>query len=516
MLRKIARRLLPENIRRPIAAFYYRLYASGKRSRHLLPIWEMASGKCSQFLLLSGEKVAAHIHLLDYDRRELTIVQYLQRMFLTSSLAIHDRYYRFCFSRYGKALNRLSLEKNSRYHSGIIFMIGTLGPGGAERQATLTLTGLAKRGIRPVRMICHFLHHEGQCFFLPFLESAGIPAEELDRTLSNDRNNQGEPLGMIMKSLPPSLQDACDYRYLFSAERPKLVHLWMDEINIKGGIAAVAAGIPRIVLGLRSLPPQHFSLYKPYMREGYCWLAKQPGVVMLNNSVAGARAYEKWLGLPRGVIRVVTNGFDFDKILPAKYHEQRKGYRARHHIPAEAQLLGTVIRLSEEKRPLLWLEIAASIRHQLPDIHFLIAGDGPLRAMLEKRAHQTDLRGSIHFTGYEKDAHTAIAAMDMFLLTSRAEGLPNVLIEAQALGVPAVTTRVGGAPEAIQHGKTGWVLEEDDCQRIANVMVKLLQDQEWLAHARQNASAFVRKTFGLERMLDDTLAAYDIDREELW
>ena len=498
MLRKTTQYFLPNNLKSFLAAFHCRLYTFGNQLQHIPPFGGMASG--CRYPPAS-------------DQRPPTVIQYIRSLFWAVLSALRDKYYRFRFMLFGKALNRLLLNKSNSPHEGIIFMIGTLGPGGAERQATLTLVGLAKRGYGPLKLICHFLHHENQRFFLPLLESTGIPTEELKRTPSNTTGNQHKLFNKLMRTLLPSLQDTSDYIHELSALRPKLVHLWLDEINIKGGLAAVAAGVPRIVLGLRSLPPQHFAHYKSYMREGYRWLARQPGVVMLNNSMAGARAYEKWLGLPKGVIRVVYNGFDFDKNVQAQCHENRDEYRARLHIPATALLLGTVIRFSEEKRPLLWLEIAAVVRRHLADIHFLIVGDGPLRATMEERAQQNDLKGSIHFTGYENDAHTAIAAMDMFLLTSRAEGLPNVLIEAQALGIPVVTTRVGGAPETVQHGKTGWVLEKDDCQHAANVIVKLLQDQEWLTNARHHAPVFVRKTFDLERMLDDTLAIYDINKK---
>jgi glycosyltransferase involved in cell wall biosynthesis len=76
---------------------------------------------------------------------------------------------------------------------------------------------------------------------------------------------------------------------------------------------------------------------------------------------------------------------------------------------------------------------------------FLVVGDGPLR-------------GAIHFAGSEKDVYGAMVDMDLLVLTSRAEGLPNVLVEAKFLGVPVVATRAGGAPETVDHGRSAGFL----------------------------------------------------------
>jgi glycosyltransferase involved in cell wall biosynthesis len=136
-------------------------------------------------------------------------------------------------------------------------------------------------------------------------------------------------------------------------------------------------------------------------------------------------------------IRTIDNGFDFTDEMPHG-HWERGGYRAKLGIPADAPLIGGMLRFSEEKRPLLWLEVAAAVRRHLPQAHFLLIGDGVLRAEVEERAQRADLIDAIHPPGVEKDSLRAMADMDLFLLTSRVEGLPNVLVEAQAAGTPVV------------------------------------------------------------------------------
>jgi glycosyltransferase involved in cell wall biosynthesis len=104
--------------------------------------------------------------------------------------------------------------------------------------------------------------------------------------------------------------------------------------------------------------------------------------------------------------------------------------------------------------------------------------------------------------------------MDLYLLTSRAEGLPNTLVEAQMMGVPVVTTPAGGAPETFIHGKTGFVLESADREQAARLLVRLLQDTDWRAKAGLKATAFARSAFGIDRAIDETIAVYAAGLED--
>jgi glycosyltransferase involved in cell wall biosynthesis len=120
----------------------------------------------------------------------------------------------------------------------------------------------------------------------------------------------------------------------------------------------------------------------------------------------------------------------------------------------------------------------------------------------------------VHFIGHLRDALDAIADMDLLLLTSRVEGLPNVLVEAQFLGVPVAATPVGGAPEAIDHGKSGWLLDGVDPGANAERVVALLKNAKWRKAAAQHGPIFVRDRFNMRRAIDETLALYGdaIDR----
>lgn len=522
LLRKFVRLVLPSRIRRPLADRVYGLIACLRNysfaAEQRLPSTRLRSA--NRILLAGGAvvrvasahmwaRLAAHRYLLGTCPEKLTHPDRLRRHAVRIAIILPDRAYRRVFAKLQKELAALPEIKFSRCHDGVTFVIGTLGPGGAERQAVMTVAGLVKRGHGPVRVICSTLQSEASRFFLPHLEKQDVHVTDLKAAPQECDADLKKISSVVARLLPASLRDVEHYICELARERSSIVHLWLDEVNIKGGIAAVALGIPRIILGLRSLPPCNFALHQPYMREAYRWLAKQPGVVLVNNSNAGARAYEEWLGLKSGAIHVIHNGFDFDLTYLRRCRASSEEYRRTHNIPIAAPLVGTVIRFTEEKRPFLWLQIAAEIRKRHADVRFLIVGDGPLRSDLEQRADKDDLRGMVTFTGHETNAMAAMAAMDIFLLTSRAEGLPNVLVEAQAIGVPVVTTNVGGAPETLEHNVTGWILENDDSRHAADIIVKLLRNDAWREEARLVMPEFVSQAFGMERMLDETIRLYD-------
>lgn len=459
-----------------------------------------------------GSKVWAHIArfrpLLARQPSELNWKERAQRRLLSHILSAPDRRYRRAFLKFNthwKRLNSPHAKGSIAPRRRVMMMIGTLGPGGAERQLVTTARGLLETTKLDVCVACTNLSSPTSRFFLPELDSVEISTRIIG---SEDDNLLDREVKTIIGTLPSELHEVAKYARTLASEKPEIVHLWLDEVNIKGGIAALLTGIPKIVIAQRSLPPINFGLHRPYMREGYRLLARQSAVTMINNSAEGARSYEAWLGLPHGSIRVVYNGYDYDNSELAHHRNERSKLRAGLGIPADSLVVGAVMRLSEEKCPLLWLEIAALVRQYLPETRFLIVGDGPLRATMEARSAELDILDAICFAGHLKNSMDAIAGMDMLLLTSRAEGLPNVLVEAQFMGVAAVTTPAGGAPEAVNHGKSGWVLDDWDAASSAKQIVRLLCDEQWRKAATVHGPEFAFARFGVQRSIDETLAAY--------
>lgn len=433
------------------------------------------------------------------------------------SLALGPRIEHWLFARRLRRFERAPLPvtgKPQPWHPGRIIVVGaTLGPGGAERQISATLQGLFARGYRDLQFLHHWPMQSPNDFFLPALVQAGIPYSRVD-TIGFDSPIPpawSDELGRRLAPLGDLGADIHHYAREFLTRRPEVVHIWLDHMNVVAGVAALLAGVPRIFLGCRSLAPVHFAFNQPYMRPIYRLLARHPSVVFLNNSEAGARDYQHWIGLQAAQTRIVRNGFDFSHLpAPDVVADWRDQYRQRHGIPVGAPVLGTIMRLSEEKRPSLWIEVATRVGQRLPDAHFLVVGNGPLREETEAAA-RAGLPGRIHFNGHEANTPMALAAMDLFLLTSRVEGLPNVLIEAQAMGVPPVAIDVGGTRETLVDGDTGWLIQSAQASAVADTVVDLLSDRTRLDEASRRGRDHARSQFSQERMVDETLAVYGLN-----
>ena len=141
---------------------------------------------------------------------------------------------------------------------------------------------------------------------------------------------------------------------------------------------------------------------------------------------------------------------------------------------------------------------------------FLLAGFGPLQEAIERRIDALGLGGRVVLPGPMTDVGLIYAALDVVLLTSTVEGLPNVLIEAQAAGCPVAPPDVGGLREAVADGRT--VLSPANDRRVAwpRPPRRLLADPTWGTRARVEGPAFVASRFGLERMMRQTLEIYGL------
>jgi glycosyltransferase involved in cell wall biosynthesis len=166
------------------------------------------------------------------------------------------------------------------------------------------------------------------------------------------------------------------------------------------------------------------------------------------------------------------------------------------------------MRLSEEKRPLLWVEVAEAVAARHHDVHFLLVGDGVQRPLVDARVAASRFADRFHLVGYERSPYDSLLAMSLLFLSSVSEGSPNVLIEAQAVGVPVVTMPAGGAVEAVDDGRTGWVVHDGTVAAAAERIAYLMTHPQELASAAAAGPVWVRDRFGLERMILETAAAY--------
>jgi glycosyltransferase involved in cell wall biosynthesis len=152
------------------------------------------------------------------------------------------------------------------------------------------------------------------------------------------------------------------------------------------------------------------------------------------------------------------------------------GVREEFGIAKDAPVVGMVGNFRAGKGHAILLEAAVRVRRAIPDVRFVLVGHGPLESNVRRRVQQLGLDGTVVFTGARDDAPRVTGAFDLFALPSLSEGLAIALIEAMALGKPAVVTRVGGLTEVMENRKQGLVVEAGDPETFAEAILTLLRD----------------------------------------
>jgi glycosyltransferase involved in cell wall biosynthesis len=161
-------------------------------------------------------------------------------------------------------------------------------------------------------------------------------------------------------------------------------------------------------------------------------------------------------------------------------------------IPPRAPVVGSIGNMKPQKAPLDFVEIAAAVARERPDARFFIAGDGELRRAVERLIDTRGLAGRLVLLGWRRDVPALLGALDVLVLTSRWEGLPRVCPQAMAAGRPVVATNVDGIPEAIVHGRNGFLFEPGDIEAGAAHVLALLRDEA----ARRRLAAAGRAAVG--------------------
>jgi glycosyltransferase involved in cell wall biosynthesis len=401
----------------------------------------------------------------------------------------------------------------------VLLVNAGLAAGGAERQIVNTLVGLKASGLcESVGLLAEYIDHAPNLdFFLHELEAAGIEVSQVEHSISLSDDGLSsvdtEVADLLADIAPNLIEEILNLVEEFRSRRPEVIHAWQDSSSIKAGIAAVIAGVPRIVLASRNVTPMNFTYYQDYMQPAYRAMASLECVRFLNNSEAGAVDYTQWLGLPRERFAVVRNGVDLG-YLKRVDDKAISEYRQSLGIPENAQVVGSIFRFWAEKRPMLWLKTAALVAKQYPDVHFLVIGEGPMRREMEAFINHNRLKGRVHLPGARPEVATPLSAMNIFVLTSEFEGTPNVVLEAQWLGLQIVSTDAGGAREAFVHRETGLLATTATAEDVSGLVIQCLATQAMRTEATTKGPAFVEREFGVNRMIQETLALYGFPLNE--
>ncbi len=270
--------------------------------------------------------------------------------------------------------------------------------------------------------------------------------------------------------------------------------------------AARLAAVPVIIASIRDIR----TTWTPNQRSAERWVCKLAHSIM-TNAEAGKLAIIAD-GHDPAKITVIGNGVDLGRFTPAG---RESTVRRDFGIPAGAALVGVVARIDECKGLEFFVEAAAIVSRALPEVRFVIIGETArfpknqaYRAALEERSRRLGLGDRLILAGNRTDIPGVLAELDVSVLPSLSESLPNAILESMAAGVPVVATTVGGIPEVIVNEVSGLLVAPRDAPRLAAAMERLLRNPDFARGLANRGRATVEAKFSLELMARSTEEHY--------
>lgn len=261
------------------------------------------------------------------------------------------------------------------------------------------------------------------------------------------------------------------------AFRADLVHVAWCWTNYGASVLWLAryCRLPAVVSVHNAFPAAEISAWhRPLLRQAFDGVR---GVYAVSQS-----ALEHFMAIYRPYLQastrvaVIPNCVDTDRFKPGE--ALRETARSALGLPDNALVIGAAARLSEQKRPMMLLELFILLRQRYPRLHLLIAGSGPLEAELKEKVRLAGLAPYVVFTGFVAAIETVLPALDLHILMSRNEGFGIATIEAMACGVPVVATDVPGSADILRDSQGGVLVPAHDLDAASAIVAGLLDDPE--------------------------------------
>jgi glycosyltransferase involved in cell wall biosynthesis len=346
--------------------------------------------------------------------------------------------------------------------------------------------------------------------------AAGLPRDEFEVRLIAGREGPGEA-GMhylaeqrgvqpeILPRLSPRIGPAdalafLDLVSIFRKWKPDVVHTHTAKAGVLGRAAARATGVKSVVHTFHGHVLRGY--FSPPVEFFFRWLERMLAratdrIVTLSPALKADLVAMRIA--PAEKIDVVPLGMNLDPLLDCA--PRRGELRAELGIRPSQPLIGIVGRLVPIKNHRLFLEAARSMVNSGNPAHFAVVGDGELRETLRALADGMGIADRVHFLGWRQEMPPVYAALDALALTSDNEGTPVAVIEAMAAGVPVAATAVGGVPDVIRSGETGWLVPPGDAPALHRAWLEILRRDDRVEAVILRARREVLDRFGQEQMI---------------
>lgn len=287
--------------------------------------------------------------------------------------------------------------------------------------------------------------------------------------------------------------------------RPHIMHSHMVHANILARLVRPLARVPVIICTAHSIDERGRKgsgrlrelLYR--LTDPWCDLTTQV-------SHTGLERYVQVGAVPRHKIKYIPNGVDIKRFYP----DPGARKRLQEKLGLEKTFVWLAVgRFDPPKDYPNMLRAFALVLGKRLEAQLLIAGDGPLRSSMEKLAKDLSIGAQVKFLGIRRDIPELMNAADAYVLSSAWEGMPMVLLEAHATGLPIVATNVGGNREVVQDGVTGFLVPPKDSEVLAQAMLQLMSlPEEERRRMGQAGREYIEANFSLDRVVDQWEALY--------
>jgi glycosyltransferase involved in cell wall biosynthesis len=281
----------------------------------------------------------------------------------------------------------------------------------------------------------------------------------------------------------------------------KIVRTHQYHANLYGRLSALLAKVPCIVASVHNVYTIDRKLHRRMINR---FLARFTDKIVAVSEIV-KKDILKYDGLREDKVTVIYNGIDTDRLL----NKDGNVIRSEFNISSDVPVTGTIGRLTLQKGQKYLIEAVSIIKEKFPKIMLLIVGDGPMKDELQNYAKALGLNEHVIFTGSRRDVPTFLAAMDIFVLPSLWEGLPNALLEAMASGKSIIATDIPPVREAINSEKEGILVPARNSSAIASSIEFLLVNKTFAVIFGNNAQERAYSDFNITTTVDKYTNLYE-------
>ena len=298
---------------------------------------------------------------------------------------------------------------------------------------------------------------------------------------------------------------------ILKLEKPDIVHLNSSKLSGLGATAVFIYKLLTFNFGLSTVFTAHgwpFNEDRNFIARGviyfFSWLTALLADRVINITKNDYKQSLKFILLPRNKFIYIPNGISEQNFMPRAEARKILGLGEKQFI------IGTIAELTKNKGLCHFIDAVNQMKLQITNykLQALIIGDGEDKEKIKNQIYSLALQNYVVLAGFIQNAERYLKAFDVFVLPSIKEGLPYVLLEAMAAGLPVIASRIGGVPDLIEHGKNGSLITPKDFWGLATELEKMMSSPEKYKRLGEEAEKTIRTKFLFRDMLQKTIILY--------